>query len=111
MHIAETKEQAIADVASGWRSGSTTSARSPTCRSRPTPPTRSLVDALNASGMAVVGTPDEAVAKIEALIEQSGGFGAFLFMAHNWAAPRPPGTPTSSSPATWRRGSRELLAP
>jgi limonene 1,2-monooxygenase len=35
--------------------------------------------------MAVVGTPDDAAAKIEALIAQSGGFGCFLFMAHNWA--------------------------
>jgi limonene 1,2-monooxygenase len=35
--------------------------------------------------MAVVGTPDDAAAKIQALIDQSGGFGAFLFMAHNWA--------------------------
>jgi limonene 1,2-monooxygenase len=35
--------------------------------------------------MAVVGTPDEAAAKIKALIDQSGGFGCFLFMAHNWA--------------------------
>ncbi len=32
-----------------------------------------------------VGTPDEAAAKIQALIDQSGGFGCFLFMAHNWA--------------------------
>ena len=35
--------------------------------------------------MAVVGTPDDAAAKIQALVDQSGGFGAFLFMAHNWA--------------------------
>ena len=35
--------------------------------------------------MAVVGTPDEAAAKIQALVDQSGGFGCFLFMAHNWA--------------------------
>ncbi|MGH6955724.1 MAG: LLM class flavin-dependent oxidoreductase, partial [Caulobacteraceae bacterium] len=35
--------------------------------------------------MAVVGTPDDAAAKIQALVDQSGGFGCFLFMAHNWA--------------------------
>jgi limonene 1,2-monooxygenase len=33
----------------------------------------------------VIGTPDDAADKIQALWNQSGGFGAFLFMAHNWA--------------------------
>ncbi len=37
------------------------------------------------TGLAVIGTPDEAAEKIQALVDQSGGFGAFLFMAHNWA--------------------------
>jgi limonene 1,2-monooxygenase len=35
--------------------------------------------------MAVIGTPDDAAAKIQQLADQSGGFGAFLLMAHNWA--------------------------
>jgi limonene 1,2-monooxygenase len=38
-----------------------------------------------ASGMAVIGTPDDAIAQIERLQSQSGGFGCFLQMAHNWA--------------------------
>jgi limonene 1,2-monooxygenase len=38
-----------------------------------------------ASGLAVIGTPDDAIAQIERLKRQSGGFGAFLQMAHNWA--------------------------
>jgi len=46
---------------------------------------RQLVDAINATGLAVVGTPDMAVAQLERLIEQSGGFGTYLFMAHEWA--------------------------
>ena len=41
--------------------------------------------ALIASGMAVIGTPEDAIAQIERLEVQSGGFGAFLFMDHNWA--------------------------
>ncbi len=45
----------------------------------------SLVDALNASGMAVIGTVDDAIAQIERLQEQSGGFGTYLFMGHEWA--------------------------
>jgi limonene 1,2-monooxygenase len=36
-------------------------------------------------GYAVVGTPDDAITQIERLRAQTGGFGAFLFLAHNWA--------------------------
>jgi len=45
----------------------------------------SLVDALNASGFAVIGTPEDAIAQIARLKEQSGGFGTFLLMGHEWA--------------------------
>lgn len=38
-----------------------------------------------ASGHAIVGDPDDAAAGIERLLTQSGGAGAFLQMAHNWA--------------------------
>jgi len=38
-----------------------------------------------ASDHAVIGDPDDAVAKIEKLLKQSGGFGCFLQLAHNWA--------------------------
>lgn len=41
--------------------------------------------AMITSGMAVIGTPDDAIAQIERLQQQSGGFGAFLQLAHNWA--------------------------
>jgi limonene 1,2-monooxygenase len=37
------------------------------------------------SGRAVIGTPDDAVELIERLEKKSGGFGAFLQLAHNWA--------------------------
>jgi limonene 1,2-monooxygenase len=36
----------------------------------------------------VIGTPEDAIAKIEELIEASdGGFGAFLLFDHDWAPP------------------------
>ena len=36
----------------------------------------------------MIGTPEDAVAKIEELIEASdGGFGAFLLFDHDWAPP------------------------
>jgi limonene 1,2-monooxygenase len=49
-------------------------------------------------GAAVIGTPDDAIAKIEQLVGHTGGFGTFLLLAHNCAAPE----------ATWR--SYELFA-
>ena len=46
-------------------------------------PARELVD----SGLAVIGTPEDAIAQIRRLQKQSGGFGCFLQLAHNWADP------------------------
>ena len=43
------------------------------------------VDALIATGLAVVGTPDDAIAQIARLEQQSGGFGAYLMLDHNWS--------------------------
>jgi limonene 1,2-monooxygenase len=42
---------------------------------------------VNDTGLGVIGTPDEAVAQIERLAQQSGGFGCYLLMAHEWADP------------------------
>jgi limonene 1,2-monooxygenase len=46
---------------------------------------RDIVDAMNASGFAVIGTPDMVVAQVQRLADASGGFGTFLVMAHEWA--------------------------
>jgi limonene 1,2-monooxygenase len=84
VHIAETREQARADVRFGledWLYYFREVAALPLAPSDGTDP----VDALIASGMAVIGTPDDAIAQIERLQAQSGGFGAFLSMDHNWA--------------------------
>lgn len=43
------------------------------------------VDALIDSGLAVIGTPDDLVAQLERLWAQTGGFGCWLDLAHNWA--------------------------
>jgi limonene 1,2-monooxygenase len=86
MHIADTKEQAIADVAFGLEEWVDYFARVAALPLAPdTTNFESLVDALNASGFAVIGTPDDAIAQIERLREQSGGFGTFLLMGHEWA--------------------------
>ena len=84
MHIAETKEKAMADVRFGlerWLFYFREVANLPIVPETHGDP----VEAFLKMPMAVVGTPDDAAAKIQALVDQSKGFGCFLFMAHNWA--------------------------
>ncbi|MGA2521364.1 MAG: LLM class flavin-dependent oxidoreductase [Acidimicrobiales bacterium] len=86
MHIAETEEQARQDVRFGlakWVDYFERVAALPLAPATLDPD--KLVDALMETGFAVVGTPAMAVAQIERLVEQSGGFGTFLLMAHEWA--------------------------
>ncbi len=84
MHIAETREQARADVAFGlkeWLTYFREVAALPLAPDEAGDPVDALID----SGLAVIGTPEDAIAQLDRLEEQSGGYGAFLFMAHNWA--------------------------
>jgi len=86
MHLADTEAQARKDVEFGlarWVDYFQRVAALPLAP--PTDDTSELVDALMATGFAVVGTPEMAVAQIERLAEQSGGFGTYLLMAHEWA--------------------------
>ncbi len=84
VHIAETREKARENVRFGldkWLYYFREVAALPLAPTDGSDP----VDALIASGMAVVGTPDDAIAQIERLQKQSGGFGCFMQLAHNWA--------------------------
>ena len=84
MHIAETREQARADCAHGleqWIYYFREVAALPLVADGE----GDMIDQLVASGMAVIGTPEDAIAQIERLKVQSGGFGCFMFMDHNWA--------------------------
>jgi limonene 1,2-monooxygenase len=86
MHIADTKEQAIKDVEFGlaqWVDYFRRVAALPLAPDATE--NEDLVDALNGSGFAVIGTPDDAIAQIQRLADQSGGFGTYLLMAHEWA--------------------------
>ncbi len=86
MHIADTKEQAIADVEFGldqWVDYFQRVAALPLAPD--TTNHESLVDALNASGFAVIGTVEDAINQVERLRQQSNGFGTFLLMGHEWA--------------------------
>ena len=85
MHVAETREKAIEDVRFGleqWLYYFREVAALPLA---PAGSFEGAVEALVSSGLAVIGDPEDAIAQLERLESQSGGFGAFLFMAHNWA--------------------------
>jgi limonene 1,2-monooxygenase len=85
MHIAETREQAEADVKFGlqkWLYYFQNVAALPLA---PGGNVEDAIAALRGSGLAVIGTPDDAAAQLERLGTQSGGYGCFLFMDHNWA--------------------------
>ena len=90
MHIAETKDQAIEDVRFGlddyfdylsYTTGSEYYASAG----------KSFDERLEwamSTGNALVGTPEDAAAKIGELVDASGGnVGAFLFWGHEWARP------------------------
>ncbi|MDE1172511.1 MAG: LLM class flavin-dependent oxidoreductase [Parvibaculaceae bacterium] len=84
VHIAETREKARENVRFGlekWLYYFREVAALPMAPQDGTDP----VDAMINSGLAVIGTPDDAIAQIERLQAQSGGFGAFLQLGQNWA--------------------------
>ena len=87
MHIAETREQAYADVEFGleqWIDYFQRVAALPVAPD--TSNAEEMADAVNKSGFAVIGTPEDAIAQLQRLWDQSnGGFGTFLTMAHEWA--------------------------
>ncbi len=86
MHLAETEKQARADVEFGlaqWIDYFEHVAALPLAPQ--TLHVEEMVDAINNTGFAVVGTPEMAIAQLERLQDQSGGFGTFLLMAHEWA--------------------------
>lgn len=45
------------------------------------------IDYMNENGMAVVGAPDRAIARIEEIQAQTGGFGTLLVLGQDWANP------------------------
>jgi limonene 1,2-monooxygenase len=86
MHIAPTEAQARAEVAYGLAEWVDYFRR---VAALPLAPDgvegEDLIEVLNGTGLAVIGTPDMAAEQIQRLVDQSGGFGTYLFMAHEWA--------------------------
>jgi limonene 1,2-monooxygenase len=99
MHIAETREQAERDVEFGIAQFSRYFTHvlpaGPVQGDTPA----EIIENNRRTGFAVIGSPDDAIAKLDELVEASdGGFGCFLFMDTDWA----------DRPAKWR--SYELFA-
>lgn len=84
VHIAETREQAFENVKFGldkWQgyfSGISAVAGRDATESQSA---QQMVE----NGVAVIGTPDDAIAQIQRLQKKQGDFGCFLQLAHNWA--------------------------
>ncbi|MBW0103651.1 LLM class flavin-dependent oxidoreductase [Pseudonocardia sp. KRD291] len=89
MHIADTKEQAYRDVEYGieqWFNYFKKVAAFPQMAVDGSN-IREMIDFINDAGIGAIGTVSDAKAQVRKLTEQSGGFGAFLLLGHEWANP------------------------
>src|SRR5688572_25379381 len=87
MHLAETKEQAIEEVHHGlddWCNYTQDVLAAPHFRAAGKT-FEERVAWVNESGLGFNGTPVEAIAQVERLEKQSGGFGSYLLLHHEWA--------------------------
>ena len=90
LHLAATREQALEDVRYGldhWFDYFQQVAAAP----QMLPPGSTFeerVAFINDSGLGVIGTEDDAIAHLEGLQAEVGGFGAYLLFAHEWAEPQ-----------------------
>jgi limonene 1,2-monooxygenase len=85
MHVAETREKARENVRFGLQKWLYYFQEIAALPLAPAGSVDNAIDALIGSGLAVIGDPDDAIAQLERLEKQSGGYGCFLHMAHNWA--------------------------
>jgi limonene 1,2-monooxygenase len=90
MHVAETREQAYREVEHGieqWFRYFQKVAAFPQMAVEGGD-VREMIDFVNEAGIGAIGTPDDAAAQVKRLVDQSGGFGAMLLLAHEWANPQ-----------------------
>jgi limonene 1,2-monooxygenase len=93
LHVAETREQAVQDCTYGLKDfanyfGGGAGFVPLANKVEGEPDTEeAFVERYNEAGGVVIGTADDAIEYIEGLIEQSGGFGTFLMLGHDWASP------------------------
>jgi limonene 1,2-monooxygenase len=90
MHVAETREQAYRDVEHGieqWFRYFQKVAAFPQMAVEGGD-VREMIDFVNEAGIGAIGTPEDAAAQVQRLVDQSGGFGCMLLLAHEWANPQ-----------------------
>ena len=92
MHLAETREQARKEAETGILGSLVGYIESLTGKPLPygADPSAAVEQwstrGLPGFGIATVGTPDDAIATIDALVERTGGFGCLLLLAHDCAS-------------------------
>ena len=92
MHLAETREQARADMEHGTLRLARYHERLGGALPAYAHSTDAMLDQWTGDGLVIfgkltLGTPDDMVAEIERIEKQSGGFGCVLMLAHNCANP------------------------
>ncbi len=89
IHVAETREQAVAEVNWGFKKflhySYSLRPEGPVAIGLPTEITMDNIEELHRQGIASIGTPDDAIALLEKFWSKTGGFGAILILAHDWA--------------------------
>lgn len=89
MHVAETREQAYREVEYGiehWFRYFQKVAAFPQMAVAGGD-VKEMIDFINDAGIGAIGTVEDAKAQVRKLVDQSGGFGAFLLLGHEWADP------------------------
>lgn len=84
VHVAETRAKARANVMFSLEKWIDYMAEVAAIPLAP-PPGTDPVDFMVDTGFAVIGTPDDYVAQVQRLMDQSGGFGCFLNLETRWA--------------------------
>jgi limonene 1,2-monooxygenase len=91
VHLAESRDEAISDIQEGanrWIQDyfiNTLGARLQ-FEEYPNQPVEEItIDRMIGRGGVIVGTPDDAIARISQLQDATGGFGGMLMLAHEWA--------------------------
>ncbi len=89
IHLADSKEEAIADVREGYLRQAYVGDRHNKDAPPLAPPFAGGAPTIEAAverGGVIVGAPDEAVEAVRRLEERSGGIGGILGLAHEWAS-------------------------
>ena len=87
MHLAPSREQALAEVAHGIVEFARYFHHVTPGGILPGDTTEEVLESNRKRKVAVIGTPADAIERIEELVEQSGGFGTYVLLGHEWAEP------------------------